>query len=65
MEKTEEAVSSGTQTAHMIYVAMEELEAARQSFERARRRVMLKKKHLQTLQFRANYQGKEATVWQQ
>jgi hypothetical protein len=60
MEKTEKAVPSGTQTAHTIYVAMVELEAARQSFERARRRVMLKKKQLQTLQFQANYQGKEA-----
>ena len=49
--------------AKLIYEAMQELEAARQSFELARKKVMCQKKHLQTLQFQANYQRKEAIVW--
>ena len=48
--------------AKLIYEEMQELEAARQSFELARKKVMCQKKHLQTLQFQANYQGKEATI---
>jgi hypothetical protein len=45
-----------------LFKAFQELEEARQTFEIARKKVMIKKKFFQMLQFEALYSGKEATA---